>query len=389
MEFLIFLNYNKFNNLNKKSTIMFTNLRNLLFKSTIRAIVLIALSSATFTSCSKDEIPVVLSENLALIINQGNFTEQSASLSIYDENSNTITNRVYETANGGISIGATIISGWVNNSKKAFLVCNYPDKIEIIDAKTAVKQGNAITDHLSNPRAIAGDSQNLYVSNWSTQYVVNESYYYEYINSYIAIFDATTYQYKKSVAVGTDAEGILLNGTKLYVATKAGVVVINTSDPSFPILTTVRHPNAAGSAKNLAIDKNGKIWASFPATGLVQIEPSTNTALATVVVPVDQMDGYICSDGDGSRILTYYTRFNSSWMSEEAKIYAVDVATRTVNTLINGNYFYGVGASPNTGNIFTAEVSFSSNSVLKVSNYAGIYINSATAGIGTSRYLFF
>ena len=368
---------------------MFTPLRKLFRLHAILAIVTTTLIAATFTSCTKDETPVIPSENLALVINQGNFTEQSASLSLYDETSNTITNRVFETANGGISIGATIISGWVDDSKKAFLVCNYPDKIEIIDAKTVVKQGTAITAHLSNPRAITGDATNLYVTNWSTEYIVNSNYFYEYINSYVAVFDATTHEYKKSIAVGTDAEGILLIGTRLYVATKAGIVVINTSDPALPLMTTIRHPNAAGSAKNLTVDKYGKIWASFPATGLVQIEPSTNTALAAVTVPVDEMDGYICADGDGSRILTYYTRFNSSWMPEEAKVYAVDASTKTVSTLVTGNYFYGVGASPNTGNIFTAEVSFSSNSVLKVSDSSGALVKSATAGIGTSRYLFF
>lgn len=368
---------------------MFTLTRKLSRLHAIVAITAATLFAATFTSCTKDETPVLQSENQVIIINQGNFSEQSASLSLYDETTNTITNRVYETANGGISIGATIISGWVNSAKQALLVCNYPDKIEIIDAKTAVKQGTAITSHLSNPRAVTGDATNLYVTNWSTEYIVNSNYFYEYINSYVAVFDATTLQYKKSISVGTDAEGILLYGTKLYVATKAGVVVINTADPALPIVTTIRHPSVAGAAKNLTVDKFGKIWASFPATGLVQIEPSTNTALNTVTVPVDEMDGYICADGDGSRILTYYIRFNSSWMPEEAKIYAVDAATRTVSTLVTGTYFYGVGASPNTGNIFTAEVSFSSNSVLKVSASTGAPVKSATAGIGTSRYLFF
>ena len=86
-----------------------------------------------FTSCEKDTPGTdVTFEQKVLIINQGNFTEHSASLSLFDEKTMTITNRIYETANSGISIGATIISGTVSPQKEAYLVCNNPDKIDDI-----------------------------------------------------------------------------------------------------------------------------------------------------------------------------------------------------------------------------------------------------------------
>lgn len=356
--------------------------------SILRLTPVLALATLIF-SCTKDDVPVVPAQKMVMVLNQGNFTEQSASISLYDETSGTLTNRAYEAANGGISIGATLISGWVDDSKKAFLVCNYPDKIEILDAKTAVVSTSAITSNLSNPRAICGDNSNLFVSNWSTEYVVNANFFYEYINSYIAVYDAITHSFKKKIPVGTDAEGVLLYDNYLYVATKEGIVVIDATSPNFPIIKTIRHSSVTGSAKNLALDKNGKIWASFPEKGLVKIDPITKTALSFTEVPVDAMDGYICSDGDGSRILTYLTTFNSSWMPESANIYAVDINSGLVSILYTGIYFYGVGSSSATGNIYTAEVSFSSNSILKVLNSNGIQQKSLTAGVGTARYLSF
>jgi hypothetical protein len=354
----------------------------------LRLLPLLLLSAALF-SCQKDDNPALPSEKMVMILNQGNFTEQSGSISLYDETSQTLTNRAYETANGGISLGATLISGWVDDSKKAYLVCNYADKIVTVDAKTAVISSPAITSNLSNPRAICGNGNYLFVSNWGTDYVVNENYFYEYINSYIAIFDAVTHAFVKSVPVGTDAEGVLIDGNYLYVATKEGVVVINTANSTFPIVKTIRHASVTGSAKNLALDKDNKIWASFPDKGLVKIDPSLQTATGYIEVPVDAMDGYICTDGDGSRILTYITEYNSSWMPEKATIYAVNTTTGAISSLYEGTYFYGVGASTATGNIFTAEVSFSSNSILKVLGSDGTLLKSATAGVGTSRYLSF
>lgn len=360
-----------------------------ILKTTVLLISVLMLN-LLLQSCTKEGPLLPILKGKVLILNQGNFTEQSASISLYDEQTNTMTNRVFESANGGISIGATIVSGLIDESSNAFLVCNYPDKILVIDPATAILKRSPITQGLSNPRAICGDSKNIYVSNWGTDYVVNNLGYYEYTNSYIAVYDAATHQYKRSVAAGTDAEGLIILNNKLYVATKEGVRVFDTTDPELPLIKTIRHEDASGNAKNLAVDKLGKIWASFPNKGVVQIDPTTLSAISAVEVPVDFLDGYICADGGGERILTYNTTFNDSWLPEIAAIYGVNISTKDVSTLYTGNYFYGVGASPATGNIYTAEVSFTSNSLLRVLDSSGSnLIGGGVAGVGTSRYLFF
>ena len=100
-------------------------------KKAFHLFLIAAFAVVFFSSCEKDNpIPEITFDQKVLIINQGNFTEHSASLSLFDEKTMTITNRVYETANG-ISIGATIVSGTVSPQKEAYLVCNNPDKIDI------------------------------------------------------------------------------------------------------------------------------------------------------------------------------------------------------------------------------------------------------------------
>ncbi len=347
-----------------------------------------ALLLLPLTSCSKeDPIPVVTFDKKVLIINQGNFSEQSASISLYDETTMQITNRIYETANG-ISIGATIVSGVVSPDKEAYLVCNSPDKIEIVDATTG-KLKSTMTVGLESPRnvLIAGDM--LFVSNWGYNHIVNADGWWEFNESYISVFDIKTKALVKKIMVGTDAEGMALYGNKLFVAVKEGIRVIDVSNISFSTVSTIRATGFTGGAKHIVFDKNISLWASFPDKGLVQIDPVSLSVIGTVEVPVDGMDGYITPDKTGQKIYTYQTKFDANYMPKEASIYAVDITAKTYTKFFNGTYFYGVGVSPSTGNIFTAEVSFTSNSLLKVVGADGTLKTSANAGIGTCRYLFF
>ena len=342
-----------------------------------------------FTSCEKDTPGTdVTFEQKVLIINQGNFTEHSASLSLFDEKTMTITNRIYETANSGISIGATIISGTVSPQKEAYLVCNNPDKIDIVDAATG-KLKSSITNSLASPRNMIFAGDKLFVTNWDYNYEVNDLGWWEYPDSYIAVYDAVSKALVKRIPAGTDAEGIAMFGTRLFVAVKEGVRVFDASREDYPVIATIRPSGVTGNAKHLVFDSSYKLWASFPDKGLVRIDPSSLVADKVVDIPVDSMDGFITSDGKGKKIYTYKTEYDSNYNPTGASIFSMDVADFSISEVFTGTYFYGVGVSPSTGNIFTAETSFSSNSLLKVAGPDGILKTSAGAGIGTSRYLFF
>ncbi|MCE5321287.1 MAG: hypothetical protein LLF93_09350 [Bacteroidales bacterium] len=347
-----------------------------------------ALLLLPLASCTKeDPIPEVTFDKKVLIINQGNYSEQSASISLFDENTMQITNRIYESANG-ISIGATIVSGVVSPDKEAYLVCNNPDKIEIIEASTG-KLKSTVTEGLESPRNVLIAGEMFFVSNWGYNHIVNDAGWWEFNESYISVYDTKTKTLMKKFLVGTDAEGMALYGNRLFVAVKEGIKVIDISNASFSTVSVIRAPGFTGGAKHIAFDKNYNLWVSFPDKGLVQIDPVSLAVVGTVTVPVDGMDGFIIADKTGQKIYTYQTKFNANYQPEEASIYSVDVTTKTYTKFFAGTYFYGVGASPSTGNLFTAEVSFTSNSLLKVVGTDGILKTSASAGIGTCRYLFF
>lgn len=348
----------------------------------------VLLSIALFSCIDMETEIAVLPEGKVIVINQGNYSEQSGSISLYNENTKQIQNRVYEAANGA-SIGAIIVAGTIMPNKGAILVCNNPDKIIFLDAITAKDKGATISEGLESPRNVVFTSDYIYVTNYGKDHIVLPNYMWEFNKSYVAVYDIVTKALVKKVLVGTDAEGLAIYGSRLFVAVKEGVRVIDISKSDMPIVTTIRSSIVTGSAKHLTFDASGKIWASFPEKGLVQIDPVSLSVLAVVEVPVDNMDGYITSDATGSNIFTYYSTLDSDYNPLNASIYCVNVMTKTVTTFYEGTYFYGVGVSPATGDIFTAEASFTSNSVLKVVAPDGTLRNSATAGVGTCRYLFF
>lgn len=349
---------------------------------------LAVLASFTLFSCTKDDNPVVIQpEKKVIVINQGNYTEHSASLSVYDEVTGTVQNRVYESANG-VSIGATIISGTLSADGKAYLVCNNPDKIEIIDAKSLKTTENALTSNLESPRNAIVYQNRIYVSNWGYEHIVNSFGFWEFHKSYVSVYDLNTKTFIKKVLVGTDAEGMVIANSKLFVAVKEGVAVVDILNDNMTLFTTIKPSGFSGGAKYITSDRHSKLWVSFPEKGVVQIDPFTLNVMSSVEVPVDAMDGYITSDVYGEKILTYHTKFNSSYMPEEAGIYSVDVSSKSVSKIFSGIYFYGVGVSPSTGNVFTAEVSFTSNSLMKVFGIDGTPKGTGTTGVGTCRYLF-
>jgi len=346
------------------------------------------LTLSLLFSCSQDSsIPQDL-RGRVLVLNQGNYTEHSASLSLYDERTNEIQNRVYESANG-VSIGATLVSGVIFSESEAALVCNYPDKIIFIDPSTALDKNKTLTDGLASPRNMAITESYTYITNWDYTHEVTPSGTWVFTDSYIAIYDNQTGTLQNKIPAGSDAEGIALYGNRLFVAVKEGVAVFSIQGNTLQKITVIKPDGVEGGARYFTYDAYYRLWASFPGEGVAEIDPALLTVLSFTEVPVDSMDGYITTDSYGLNIITYNTAFNDQYMPVSAGLYKVNVVSKSVDQFFTGNYFYGVGVSPFTGEIYTAEVSFTSNSVIKVVSSEGSLSNSVTAGVGTSRYLFF
>lgn len=343
---------------------------------------ILALSVLLFSSCNKPNSPISRTVNNVLIFNQGNFTEQNGSLSLYSEDSLNVTNRAFESVNK-FSIGACIQSACFSNNEVLYIACSNPDKIVVCNA-LSLSFIKSISTKVSSPRNIISYNDKIYVTNYGTEYSVGEDYMYNYYKSYVAIYDANSLSLIDTIAVGTNAEGLLYYGSELYVGTSEGIKVV---DLALGVVSKTISDSSLGTAKHFVVTNNGIIYASFPAYGIASINPSTKSIVNKYSMPIDY-DGYIAIDSNSKNIYSYCTTYDASWNpTSTLNRFSIDDLQST--KILDGTYFYNIGVSPFTGNIYTTETSFTSNCTMKVFDSEMNLKDEETVGVGTYRYLFY
>jgi DNA-binding beta-propeller fold protein YncE len=335
------------------------------------------------SACNLDSDPVKYTyDNVVLVVNQGNFSVGNGTLSYYYETNKEIENNVIR----GYDFGDIIQSVTVSAEGYMFVIGS--SKIDVVDVLT--KQALAtelFKDDLSGPRFMTMDNSYYYITNWGPGEEVSKDWYI-YPHSYVLVASRQTGATKK-ILCGSDAEGIISIDNKLYVATGEGVAVIDKYSQT--VVDTIKAPTFTGGAKHFVVDGQKQLWASYPdGNGLLKINPVTGAATEEVAMPVDWM-GQLAINADAGKIYTYETTFDADYNALEAKIYELDIATKTHKVFAkSGTYFYSIGVSPATGNVYTAEVNgFSSNSEMLVYDASGTLLDTELTGVGTCDFKFF
>ena len=338
-------------------------------------------------SCNNKPGPEPEYSDYVVVLNQGNYNSQDGSISLYSEKDNTVTNRVFESANGNISIGACLYGGDFTSDGRLLILCSNPDKVLVINPYTFQLISTLNDENLSSGRSICSDNNYVYISNYGTTYTQEAgTWVQEYIESYVSIYNISTLSFVDTVRVGSDAEGMVKWGNNLYVATKQGITVIDV--PTRKVTSKISDASL-GAAKYLLINgSNGTIYASFPAYGIAEISTSSNSITKKYQMEIDDMDGYIAINSDYSNIYSYKTTYDENWNIVSAHVNELNLSTGAAKIFAEGDYFYGVGANPFNDNIYASDVSFSSNSLLKVFDKNGTSIGSHAVGIGTYRFLY-
>jgi DNA-binding beta-propeller fold protein YncE len=357
----------------------------------IKRFFFLVLAGVFFLSaCNLNSDPVEYTyDNVMLVVNQGNFQSENGTVDYYHETAKRIEKDVIKAAND-YSLGANIQSVAISSaSGNMYVVCNEPDKVEIFDVITKLLvEADLFKDYLATPRYMAFDDNYFYITNWGQGEEVSPDWYI-YPNSYVLVADRRTLEKVKEIPCGSAAEGIILVGNKLYVATGEGVAVINKT--SGVKEKTIAAPTfTSGATRHFVVDGHNQLWASCPGNGLLKINLLTDAA-TEVAIPVDGMGGMtIAINVDADKIYTYETTFDATYTVLEAKIYELNIATGTHKEFASGTYFYSIGVSPATGNVYTAEVNnFSSPSELQVYRPDGTLLDSELTGIGTCDFKFF
>ena len=197
---------------------------------------LVTAASAMFlTSCdptSGEQANPLISTGV-FVLNQGSYKNNNASLTYYDLIASTVTTDIF-TAKNNRGLGDTG-QDILKYGSKIYIAVSQSSLIEIIDAVTGVSTKSIPMLNASNqpsqPRSLASYNGKVYVT---------------LFDGHVAQLDTTTLTIQKTIAVGSNPEGIVAANNKLYVANSGGMGLVSDStisviDPSsFSVLRTIK-----------------------------------------------------------------------------------------------------------------------------------------------------
>ena len=310
-------------------------------KKTIYLVILWLGSTIFISACSTPEQkPKGEYATGIFIVNEGNFSESNGDISFYDEATSTVTQDIFNKANG-VSTGGIIQSVYFYKNF-AFIIDQLGNRIEVVEAAT-FKSIATIEEGLSTPRYMVVANNKGYVSNWGS--FDNN---FDLPDSYVAVIDLSSYTVTKSIDIGNGAEGLLEYGGSVYVADSYA----NTIESIDPNTDTVKESiTVADSPVGFAEDKNGKVWvlsSSFlSGSALSQLDLASSRVLKTFSVGASAKSLTINNAGDQLYYLSTPYGANA-----QVRTVSIDASSDATEALITAANLYGLGVDPGTGIIY-------------------------------------
>ena len=173
----------------------------------LQAMVLVALGVFA-ASCSPDNDDEMISLDGALVLNNGAWGKNNASISVYDVKAKTLTAGAFKAANGFDlgDLGQDILAV----GKELYISVNGSQKIFVTDSKLVTKKAiEAKVDGVTlSPRYLCSGGGKVYVT------------YYE---GYLGEIDPSTYAVR-TTKVGPNPEGVAYLKGKIYTANSGGMI---------------------------------------------------------------------------------------------------------------------------------------------------------------------
>lgn len=244
--------------------------------ATLLPVVFGILWIAALSACRKDkpeqpaEAPITVgNEHGVYITNEGNFQWGNASVSYYNAGSGSVTEDLFEPANG-VGLGDVCQSMCVENGK-AYIVVNNSGKVVVVDPVTFV--ASATITGFSSPRFIQPVS-------------IGKAYVTELSGNKIRVVDLNSNTITGNIPCAGITQEMALAGDKIFVTneSKAYVYVIDSNTDA--ITDSVAVSRGGGT---IATDGNGKLWVgctggSGTPAALYRIDPQTVEVEAAIPV---------------------------------------------------------------------------------------------------------
>ncbi|NGY38501.1 hypothetical protein FQU23_013385 [Flavobacterium sp. XN-5] len=327
-------------------------------------------SALLLASCSNDDSnekdsPLGAYDNGVIILNEGNFGTPNASVSYISNDLTVFMQDVFGTENSAKVLG-DVAQSLSFFEDKAFIVMNNSNTVEVVNRYT-FKSIASITENLKKPRYSVALNGKLYVTNSSSKAVT--------------VYDAKTFTYVETIAIGKTTEKIVTANGKLYVMNGAygsgnTVTVVNPQSNNAMSIITVE------SGVNSIEEKNGSVYVlcgNTTKSKLFKINTTTDTATSIESATLTKA---LNMDIDGDKI--YYTKgtgvyamaLNATTFSETPLF---SVADNSWSTLYGFNVI--------DGKVYTADANgFTAAGIVKISTTTGAELKTVAAGMGPNSF---
>ena len=260
---------------------------------TIKLTMLAITALLAVSSCKKEKNPtqntVDVNENM-VILNEGEYEVNNASISFKGANSDVENNKFFEVNSRELGATANDIATYQGN---IYIILNVSETIEVINEAT-FESVATISMTGKSPRNIVFENNMAYVSNY---------------NGTVSAINTNDFSIIKDITVGANPEGLAISNDKLYVANSGGLESEKDSTISVIDLVSLEEIEKINVGKNLKkiLVYNNSLYITSatiysnwpeietPAT-LFQYTPSSNI-IDTISLTVECKD-FMIDNGD-------------------------------------------------------------------------------------------
>ena len=306
------------------------------------------------------------------IFNEGGFTHGNASVSFYDFDSKTVSEKIFETENN-LPLG-DVLQSITRIGENLFLVLNNSGKIEVVNAETFASV--ATIDGLTSPRYLAEiNSEKAYVTDLAS--------------NHISIINTQTFEKIGQISLPGQTEELVKIGIETFVTNRTTefVYIINNQSNTIADSIQVSHdPNT------LRADKNGHFWVlcngnqiTDKPAGIFKIDPISRQVLNEFLFEDFQIGIWPRLRINGTGDAIYFIK-NSIYKME---ISATELPNEPLINAESGSVFYGLGIDPNTEDIYVADaLDYQQKGIVFRFDSEGNALDSFRAGIIPNGFLF-
>tara|TARA_B110000037_G_scaffold95505_1_gene112004 strand:+ start:10230 stop:11294 length:1065 start_codon:yes stop_codon:yes gene_type:complete len=314
--------------------------------------------------------PTAVDSNYVIVVNEGGFNSSNASISRYNEDSKTLLNNVYASANstGLGDIGYTIST----DGNLAFIVVNNSGKIVKVSLPDLTLQ-NTISGFTSPREMVCINNQIAYVT--------------DLFSNTISKVSLTSNSITSTIAVQGHTESILYYEDYLYIGVMGRNKILKL-DPTTD--TFIDSAEVNQSPNSMRFDNNGKLWVMCDGGwqgndvgGLFKINPNDMSIELEMDFSAGVSPKKLTSNSTNTEL--YY--LNGDIFKVSSSITALPSSAFISS---GSSTFYGLAVNPYTGIIYTSDAKdFQQEGEVVVYSASGVELDKVMTGIIPGNFGFY